>query len=49
MACGFRVYKSIAYRYRGCGYTVYRYMGCRFGVAFNKGPISIPPGNRVIV
>ena len=49
MAYGFKVCESVAYRYRGCEYTVCGYIGCGSGVAFGKGPISIPPGNRVVV
>ena len=28
---------------------VYGYIGCGFRVAFGKGPIGVPLGNRVIV
>jgi hypothetical protein len=34
----------VAYKYIGYGYTVYR-----SGVAFNKGLISVPLGNKVVV
>ena len=49
VVCGFKVCGSVVYGYIGCGYTVCGYMGCGFGVAFSKGPISVPLGNRVIV
>ena len=49
MAYRFKVCESIAYRYRGCGYMVCGYVGCRSGVAFSKGPIGVPLGNRVVV
>ena len=49
IACGFKVCGSIVYRYIGCGYTVCGYIGYGFRVAFSKGPISVPLGNRVVV
>ena len=44
VAYEFKVYGSVVYGYIGCGYTVYG-----SGVAFSKGPTSIPPGNGVVV
>ena len=49
IAYGFKVCGSIVCGYIGCGYTVRGYMGYGFRVAFSKGPISVPLGNRVIV
>ena len=49
MAYKFKVCGSVACGYKGCGYTVCGYVGCRFRVAFSKGPISVPLGNRVVV
>ena len=49
VVCGSVVYKYVvcgfvAYGYVGCGYTV-----CGSGVAFSKGLVGIPPGNKVVV
>ena len=49
VTCGSVAYRCTVCGFIVCGYMAYGYTVCGFRVVFNKGPVSIPLGNGVVV